>query len=103
MKVLFGKSVAYKSKYTLKPLLSQNMVLFDQPGVAGAVLQTHEGTFWEIHCIQVKTYPQTSIEPKSGAFLQTWCSRGCSTNTFVINSLKKIPHTGDTNSLDRCG
>ena len=26
--VLFGKSGAYKSKYTIKPLLSQNMVHF---------------------------------------------------------------------------
>ena len=28
LEVLFGKSGAHKSKYTLKPLLSQNMVHF---------------------------------------------------------------------------
>ena len=30
--------------------------------------QVLRGTFWEIWCIQVQVYTQTSIEPKYGAF-----------------------------------
>ena len=29
--------------------------------------------------------------------------KGCANADADIKQLKKIPHTGDTNSLDRCG
>ena len=32
------------------------------------LLKILRGTFWEIRHIQIQIYPQTSIEPKYGAF-----------------------------------
>ena len=37
LKVIFGKSGAYKSKYSLKPLLRQNMVHFTSTTKSGSM------------------------------------------------------------------
>ena len=52
--------------------------------------QVGEGTFWEILCIQLKIYPQTSFEPKYSAFYSKNYEKGPHFMSFLAKKSIRV-------------